>query len=125
MSPENFSPFASVRRIRRTIFPLRVFGNSEIIAIFLSVIIGPISLRSDRLSFASNSDSLIFCKFLRTTKPKSASPVISSGIHTNAHSAINSSFATISSTSAIQILCPEIFTISSTLPVIKIYQSSS
>jgi hypothetical protein len=117
--------FARFLSTLRTIFPLLVFGNSEIIKIFLSETIGQISFLREVLSSCSKSVFEIFFLSFKTKNPKSASQVNSSGIQTSAHSAIFSFLSTMSSTSAIQILCPEIFITSSILPVIKIYPSLS
>jgi hypothetical protein len=96
--------FARFLSTLRTIFPLLVFGNSEIIKIFLSETIGQISFLREVLSSCSKSVFEIFFLSFKTKNQTKASPVISSETQTTAHSAIHSSVAITSSTSEIPIL---------------------
>jgi hypothetical protein len=96
--------FARFLSTLRTIFPLLVFGNSEIIKIFLSETIGQISFLKSEFSLEIISSSFFESFHFKTKNQTKASPVISSETQTTAHSAIHSSVAITSSTSEIPIL---------------------
>jgi len=99
-----FSPFAILRSARRTIFQLRVFGNSLTKTIFFRETIGQISFLKSKFNLEIISSSFFESFHFKTKNQTKASPVISSETQTTAHSAIYSSVAITSSTSEIPIL---------------------
>jgi hypothetical protein len=99
-----FSPFAMLRSARRTIFQLRVFGNSLTKIIFFRETIGQISFLKSEFNLEIISSSFFESFHFKTKNQTKASPVISSETQTTAHSAIHSSVAITSSTSEIPIL---------------------
>ena len=114
------SPSAIFLKMRRIIFPERVFGNPETNWILSNLAIGPTWSEINWLiSLDKLSLSLLSPVSFKITKPYNAFPLISWGKPTIALSATAGCSLIESSIGAVPKLCPETIITSSTRPVIR------